>query len=73
MVRSSSFLGSGQSARDADPSGPSMYDKCLVTVWNAGRAGAPARDLNQVERVCGLYCALEGLANLARFDMLWSF
>ena len=53
---------------------PSTYDQCLVvTVWNAGRASidrtacrfAPARDSNQIECVCGLDCALEGLATLA--------
>ena len=35
-----------------------------------GAEQALARDSNQVERVCGQDCALEGFATLARFDML---
>src|SRR6266853_5449720 len=39
---------------------------------NACRRFVPARDPTQVECVCGLDYALEGLATLGRFDMVWS-
>jgi hypothetical protein len=42
----------------------------VQALMNRVRAVRTARNPTQVECVCGLDCALEGLATLGRFDML---